>query len=270
MQTKDFETWKELKGFIDELRGQGEFIWRGHASAEWTLSSSVYRYFESQGVPPELREKLEEEAIAAFRDGLSNLENYESRDAKTAVDFMMMMQHYGCPTRLLDCTRSPYMAVYFSLAEIHDKGALYALNLTKYQETVAPKLPLDDYDCSLLSWVPDRIFKRFLADSDVSFPIPLHPRRLTKRAFEQQSIFLIDMSLVQPTEEALSSFPKELLWKLVFPKSLRETIHEDLVSMNVDGFHLFQGMSGLALRSKEYLFGAENFGHSIKTEPVDF
>jgi len=162
------------------------------------------------------------------------------------------------------------MAVYFVLVDMHEKGALYAINLTKYQELIGPQLPLDDYDYGLLRCIPDRIFRRFLDDSELNFPVPLHPEPFTKRAFEQQSVFLLDLRLTKATEEALSAFPDELFCKLIFPRSLREIIHQDLASMNIDGFHLFQGMTGLALRSKEYLYGAKHFGHSIKTVPIDF
>ena len=34
------------------------------------------------------------------------------------LEWLALMQHYGTPTRLLDFTRSPYVACYFALEEL--------------------------------------------------------------------------------------------------------------------------------------------------------
>lgn len=43
------------------------------------------------------------------------------------------MQHYSCPIRLLDWSRSPYVALYFTVNNnFHNDGALYVWQWYRY------------------------------------------------------------------------------------------------------------------------------------------
>lgn len=268
---RKFDNWTKLKGFIDTLKAENEFIWRGHASSAWTLSSSLYRYFESQGMKSEERHVLEEKAIERFkRQYMRPGEGRGPSRSGSVTDLMVLMQHYGCPTRMMDWTRSPYVAIYFALLDMAEDGVLYGINLTRYQAFIAPKLPLDDYDHGLFNSLPERIFHRFLNTKDLQYPIPLNPSPQSEREFNQQSVFLMDLILSTPTEDILRSLSEEVLWKLVFPRTIREQIYLDLIQMNIDGYHLFGGLQGAAIRAKEELFGVQSAWHTIKTIDIDF
>ena len=270
MTHKQFTSWRDLKTFIDELRSGAEFIWRGHSDAQWELSSSLYRYFESQRIPPDSRRDLEDAAIAQFTGPQLDQGGGGSTRSGNTMSLLVEMQHHGCPTRLMDWTWSPYIAAYFVLPDMADQGTLYALNITEYQQFVAPKLPLDDYDLGLLPTLPDRIFLRFLGAPDLGFPIPITERASSGRSAEQQSIFLLDLNIATTTERVLATLPVNVLWKLDFPRTIRPHVHSDLLEMNIDGQHLFGGTHGAALRAKEWLFGAKWHGHSIKTRDVSY
>jgi hypothetical protein len=259
-----------MKTFIDELKQGREFIWRGHASSKWVLSSSLFRYFESQNVPNIYREKYEKKAINCFIEHYANeLADHLGKRIST-IDIMVAMQHYGCPTRLIDWTKSPYIAAFFCLADMDNFGVIYGLNLTEYQDRISRHLPLDDYDRGLLTNLPDRYYKLLLNNREIEFPIPIVPRPQTQRHFDQQSVFLLDLKLNIPTEKVLSSNAPELFWKIAFPKEIRATIYSDLVQMNLDGYHLFKGIDGIAIHAKHMLFGASSFGESIQKNNVDY
>ena len=38
------------------------------------------------------------------------------------LEWLALMQHYGAPTRLLDFTRSPYVACFFALEELKKRS----------------------------------------------------------------------------------------------------------------------------------------------------
>jgi hypothetical protein len=262
IQERSFMNWSEMKSFIDELRQGREFIWRGHASAKWVLSSSIFRYFESQGIPNSYRKKYEEKSIECFVEHYANKLKENLGRQITIIDIMVAMQHYGGPTRLTDWTKSPYIAAFFCLGDMDEFGAIFGLNLTEYQDKIARFVPLNDYDRGLLERLPDRYFRMLLKNTDLTTPIPLVPKPYTERHYNQQSVFLLDLKLDIPTEKALSNIESGLTWKITFPRDIRLTIYSDLVQMNVDGFHLFKGLDGIALDAKHMLFGATSFGNN--------
>jgi hypothetical protein len=46
---------------------------------------------------------------------------------------LMVLRHYGAPTRLLDWSLSPYVAAYFAVSEGDRNGELWAFNEPQYE-----------------------------------------------------------------------------------------------------------------------------------------
>lgn len=261
MNVEKHQTWPVLRKRIDELRDGGdEFLWRGQSKAAWRLESTIYRFFESQSVSPADRRDRENQAEEFFRNYLSTAPDVRI-DLAHRSQILMLMQHYGCPTRMLDWSKSPFVASYFAVQDQAKVGALFALNLTKYQSLVAEKIVLDDYDGGALTVIPKRVFGHLERDG-ITFPIPLIPDPVTDREFEQQTAFLVDMQLEKSLETCFFGEISDYLWKFEFDRVARPSITRDLLAMNIDGRHMFQGLDGVALSAKEYLLGEKEFGHT--------
>ena len=67
--------------------------------------------------------KIERESIELFRSTYKLMSSEEEKILlQEEIPTLMMMQHYGAPTRLLDWSLSPYVAAYFAVCDDDGKG----------------------------------------------------------------------------------------------------------------------------------------------------
>ena len=88
-----------------------ETFYRGHADKGWKLLPSIFR--TPNGV---------EKEHLLFRDMVAH-EPQSFSECKSALDYLVQMQHYGLPTRLLDMTINPLVALYFACQSVDDVNA---------------------------------------------------------------------------------------------------------------------------------------------------
>lgn len=97
--------------------------WRGHGMSDWSLIPQVHRITD-RGLGYEGNI-----AVKFARMAPTRYTNCPPRD--DSARWLVLMQHYKLPTRLLDWTESPLTALYFAVSnEKHDgqDGALWALD----------------------------------------------------------------------------------------------------------------------------------------------
>lgn len=116
---------------------RGTWVFRGHSNAEHTLISSVGRGPHSS----QTRKGHERSLIAIFkREALSFL----TALPRDEWEWLSLAQHHGLPTRLLDWTHNPFVALFFAVqANLEKDGQVYALNaITKASSSVRKSSPL--------------------------------------------------------------------------------------------------------------------------------
>jgi hypothetical protein len=103
----------------------GDWIFRGHSSCRWHLIAAVHRLAEKSG--------LSRERVVAFERGLLSEFKRRARiflQSRPSSDWewMVLAQHFGLPTRILDWTENPLVALYFSVRDtsLSDDGMLFA------------------------------------------------------------------------------------------------------------------------------------------------
>lgn len=111
-------------------------FFRGQANASWSISPSLYR----QGL------------FASESLLLTEIKHiFPNEIPENRFDALVKMQHFGMPTRLLDTTTNPLVALYFaceSKAEKEEDGAVY----------IFPNLPISWSTDPLVELIMDFVF----------------------------------------------------------------------------------------------------------------
>lgn len=94
------------------------YVWRGVSDSNWTIDSSLHREFVKQ-----FRETPDEASLQLFEKRLIGrarewrLDWHPSGGRLHGLDLLARLQHHGIPTRLIDVTTQPLIALWFAVNE---------------------------------------------------------------------------------------------------------------------------------------------------------
>lgn len=248
MQTIRLQRWSEFVAHADALDG---WAFRGHVSAQWPLVPSLTRRLQLFSPDARLWPLRETRAMRVFR---RKAHIYLADRAALDDDLrcLALMQHHGAATRLLDFTKSPFVAAFFALESATEDVAVFALN------TPALWHRAPDFDLSLTRSTidprnPGNFDKYFLVNR---LPIVWfgEPSEMDSRLVAQSGLFVVPGVLDQPLDAILDGGyggAGDLVTKFVLPLSMREEAMRALYRMNVTYATLFPDLDGLA-RSVSY------------------
>lgn len=174
----------QINNFLASQKlNNGKLFFRGHANPNYILCPSIMR-----------TSYLEQNESKMYHELLINCPD-DFEKCHTHLEKLVEMQHYGLPTRLLDITRNPLVALYFA-CESHPEsyGELVLIfaddNEIKYPQSdtisILASLPVFSYDMQ-------RHFCRMAEDSEISNDEfnhnagrLIHEVRLEKPAFQSE------------------------------------------------------------------------------------
>lgn len=223
-------------------------FFRGEANSGYTLEPSLRRRaaslleFKSDTARSELL-KIERYLVGQF---ISQAELHahptEISARNDTLGWWAVMQHYGAPTRLLDWTLSPYVALYFAVQKDFKKaGAIRVLDfykLSEYSKTISKEDPLK------MDIEERNMF--FDVMQEKSYIFAYWRTRQAARMVAQQHAFTVSTDVLTDYDESL---PKDLerscLTKYVIPAESKKSFLYSLWRMNVTSNALFPGIDGL-------------------------
>lgn len=129
--SEDLELQREFEGFWKEFHiltndPNGAFynrqVYRGHSSDSYKLLPSIARS-DKHNTPHFLT--YERQVMADFQRRATPFISRKNRP-EASIDWVIMAQHYGVSTRLLDWTTNPMVALFFAVEKNDDHdGVLY-------------------------------------------------------------------------------------------------------------------------------------------------
>ena len=174
-------------------------------------------------------------------------------------NWLSLAKHHGLPTRLLDWTYSPLVAMHFATQDLHrfdDDGAIWMVD---YQRTNASlPSPLrrilgDDqniFTTEMLSSVATTL-EGFDALTSQDFVVFFEPPSLDERIVNQFALFSLPSSATLQLAELLQR-QDAAYRRLIIPSSLKWEVRDKLDQANITERVLFPGLDGLSQWLKRY------------------
>ena len=190
-------------------------VYRGVSSVEHKLVSTLGRLKLKSG---DSFKSVEEKILNVFKErSLPFISTIPNND----WEWLALAQHHGLPTRLLDWTRNPLVAVFFSVMKESDEDSIiYVLNQER-QRLVNVALEVD----------PLTIRGK---------PLGYIPSHVTERIIVQNGIFTFH------PEEPSEPYENEYIERILISASARKRLKKDLYRYGVHEASMFPGLDGLA------------------------
>lgn len=202
----------------------GDWIFRGQSSCRWKLEASVHRLTEKSNASQEILLDYERRLLGEFkRRARIFLPTRPSSD----WEWMVVAQHFGLPTRILDWTENPLVALYFVVRDesvTSEDGTLYAYRHGAKEIDIESKS--DPFSIEKIEF--------------------LRPPHLDQRVIAQQSVFTAEpLGLKAGSGNSLSDIRQ---WNVSV--KFKPTIKRELEKLGISENSLFPGLTSLTQEIK--------------------
>src|SRR5262245_16239829 len=270
-----------------------KYLFRGQAASRWPLSTRLERDLELLCDASALPQIAENNILDRFRRRARFYTGFELRDP---LEWLALLQHHGGPTRLLDVTRSFFVAVFFAIDGAREDVAVWAFQeigtikgsdealKENFNQFANPKYRVETskYANNLLAqvWKTEATSRELETQDAPKAVLVLEPDALFDRLAVQQGLFLFPVNLQASFEQNLASTfrwraisPKKVSFeeflkalkrrevgvaKITIKRSTFPSIARDLYAMNVTAATIYPGLDGFA-KSLSPLFGPQQY-----------
>ena len=239
-------TIKSVRDLLKALavhRPTDQAVWfRGQAKLDWELNPSLLRRAGGLAKEQALAKRFRQNALLLL-----------TQRPQTEWEWLFIMQHHGVPTRLLDWTESPLVALYFVVNEQPKAdGAFWVLlptELNKLANAPTPTgdLPAFDADEFLENYLPSTLAKE--KQSELKTVASIAPRN-TPRSQSQLSVFTISHRDTTPIEKLGD---EQHVWRYRVPEGSKKKIMQELISLHITELTLFPELPNVGTYAREIL-----------------
>jgi hypothetical protein len=242
-------SWNELNDRLFEhsyqpniSRFRSHYAFRG-VGDQWDLQTTLMRL---GGPYPKLETHL-----------LRNFRKYAYRDAvrdDALWHWLALAAHHGLPTRLLDWTYSPSVALHFvteNLEHYDRDGAVWCVNFVQLNRNTPELLRgvLEEegskvFTVEMLTRATKTLSELQCLDPS-PFPVFFEPPSIDDRIVNQFALFSVMSTATARFDEWLQRHP-DLWFRIIVPRELKWEVRDRLDQANVTERVLFPGLDGLS------------------------
>jgi hypothetical protein len=225
-------------------RFRSNYVYRGMSSSTFSLETTLMR----------LGGNLRELEVHLLR----NFKKYARQDTvqeDNEWNWLAVAQHHGLPSRLLDWTYSPYVALHFATANLslygHD-GVIWCVDFVRAHKHLPERLKrtLSEESANALTAEMLERAAGTLRDleklSPDDFAVFLEPPSLDERIVNQFALFSFMSSPEARLDHWLAAQDDSLVRRIVIPKEMKWEVRDKLDQANVTERVLFPGLDGLS------------------------
>jgi FRG domain len=231
-----------LDPFNDHMR----YWFRGQANATWRLQAKLYRIFQTPNDETILMS--ERHMVQDFR-----LMSASIRGDESPAELYFLQQHYGMPTRLLDWTTNPLIALYFACEshlenKIEQDGKVFMLDAQGVTKTFQQDKEVfgiaTDHRPEFKQWMDFIVGwnKNLTGLFEESFPV--RPTHFDRRISLQQGVFTF-----HPPNEKIFDRPE--ISAFMVPADKKGEMRLELRNLNINRFTVFGDLPNLSLYLQE-------------------
>jgi hypothetical protein len=219
------DSWDAFLNFLHHDNGLKEnqnYVFRGHASENWTLEPTLKRVLEDRDAF-----EVKKQTIDAFKKFSLGRRGHNPAPL-SEEEWWALGQHFGLHTPLLDWTESPYIASFFAFNSDNDE--------TENIVVWALKKDINENPC----------ISKLKEDQHLKFMYPYLDENA--RLINQRGLFILSPDMVC-IEEWVKDVVKDTtvgLARILIPKSEKALVLDSLDKMNINEFSLFPDLSGAA------------------------
>jgi hypothetical protein len=227
-------------------RFRSSLVFRGVRDDACDLSTGLMRL--AAGYPDLVR--LEGHILRNFR----KYAQPESAVGNSLWNWLALAQHHGLPSRLLDWTYSPLVALHFATEDLscyERDGAIWCVDHRQTNRLLPPPLRaqaeregLDVFTAEMLDSAADSLDALARLSED-DFVVFLEPPSLDSRIVNQFALFSLMSNPIRKLDDWLAERP-ELAKKIVLPAALKWELRDKLDQAGVTERMLYPGLDGLS------------------------